>query len=50
MIGCFISGILFDYHNQKAHGLTTVSPNGDVVVSFSIIAFVDDSTCVTSGK
>ena len=50
MIWCFISGILFGFHNQKAHGLTAASPNGDVVVSFSIIEFVDDSTCVTGGK
>ena len=49
-IWCFISSILFNCHNQKAHGLTTASPNGDVVVSFSIIGFVDDSTCVTGGK
>ena len=50
MIWCFISSILFDYHNQKAHGLTAASPNGDVVASFSTIGFVDDSTCVTGGK
>ena len=30
--------------------MTTASPNGDVVVSLSIIGFVDDSTCVTGGK
>ena len=42
--------MLFDCHNQKAHGLTANSPNKDVVVSFSIIGFVDDSTCVTKGK
>ena len=50
MVWCFISSILFDCHNQKAHRLITASPNGDVVVSFSIIGFVDDSTCVTGGK
>ena len=50
MIWCFISSILFDCHNQKAHGITTASPNGDVVVSFSITGFVGDSTCVTGGK
>ena len=50
MIWCFISSILFDCHNQKAHGITSATPNGDVVVSFSIIGFVDDSTCVTRGK
>ena len=50
MIWCFISSILFDCHNQKANGLTTASPNGDVVVSLSISGFVDDSTCVTRGK
>ena len=42
MIWCFISSILSDCHNQKEHGLTAASPNGDVVVSFSIIDFVDD--------
>ena len=50
MIWCFISSVLFNCHNKKAHRLTTASPNGDVVVSFSIIGFVDDSTCVTGGK
>ena len=50
MIWCFISSILFDCHNQKAYGLTTESPNGNVVVSFSIIGFINDSTCVTGGK
>ena len=49
MIWCFISSILFNCHNQKAHGLTAASSNGDIVVSFSIIGFVDDSTCVTGG-
>ena len=29
MIWCFISSILFDCHNQKAHRITTASPNGD---------------------
>ena len=46
----FISSIIFDCHNQKAHGLTTASHNGDVVVSFSILGFVDDLTCLTGGK
>ena len=50
MIWCFISSISFDCHIQKAHRLTTASPNGDVVVSFNIIGFVDDSTCATGGK
>ena len=50
MIWCFILSILFDCHNPKAHGRTTATPNGDVVVSFSIIGFVDDSTCMTGGK
>ena len=50
MIWCFISIILFDCHNQKAHGITSATPNGDVVLLFSIIGFVDDSTCVTGGK
>ena len=50
MIWCFISSILFDCYNQKAHGITSATPNGDVVVSFSIIGFVVDSTCVTGGK
>ena len=50
MIWCFILSILFDCHNQKAQGLISASPNGDLVVSFSIIGFVDDLTCVTGGK
>ena len=50
MIWCFISSILFDCHNQKAHGITTTTPNGDIIVSFSSIGFVDDFTCVTGGR
>ena len=50
MIWCFISSILFDYHNQKAHGLTAANLNGDIVVSFSMTGFVDDLTCMTGGK
>ena len=50
MIWCFISSILFDYHNQNAYRLTTASSNGNVVVSFSIISFIDDSLCVTGSK
>ena len=50
MIWCFILSILFDCHNQKAHGLILASPNGDVVVLFRIIGFVDDSTCVSGSK
>ena len=50
MIWCFISSIIFDCHNQKSHGITLAIPNGDVVISSSIIGFVDNSTCVTGGK
>ena len=50
MIWCFISSMLFDCHNQKAHGITSATPNGDVLVSFSVIGFVHDSICVTGGK
>ena len=50
MIWYFISSVFFDCHNQKAHGLTTASQNVDVVVPFSIIGLVDDSTCVTGGE
>ena len=34
----------------KAHGLSLVCLNKDVLVSFIIIGFVNDSTCVTCGK
>ena len=50
MIWCLISSILFDCHSQKAHVLTAACPNEDIIVSFSIIGFVDDSTCVTKEK
>ena len=50
MIWCFISSVLFDCHNQKAHGITSSSPNRDVVVPFSIIGFINNSTCVTEEK
>ena len=50
MIWCFISSVLFDCHNQKSHGMKLSSPLGDVVVKFSIVGFVDDSTCITGAK
>ena len=50
MIRCFISSILFNYHNQKANGTTLSSPSGDIVVSSRIVSFVDDSMCVIGGK
>ena len=50
MIWCYISRILFDCHNQQAHGIILLSLNRDTTVSFSIINFVDDLTCITRGK
>jgi hypothetical protein len=44
MIWCFISSVLFQSHNEQAHGMEFTSPDGDMVVRFNMIGFVDDST------
>ena len=49
MIWCFISSVLFESHNEKAHGMLFESPAGDMVVRFNMVGFVDDSTCITGG-
>ncbi|OEU15138.1 hypothetical protein FRACYDRAFT_239817 [Fragilariopsis cylindrus CCMP1102] len=50
MIWCFISSVLFQSHNAKAHGMVFTSPDGDMVVRFNMVGFVDDSTCITGGN
>ena len=47
VIWCFVSSILFDCHNQKAHGIVFSSPNRQVVARMSMVGFVDDSTTIT---
>jgi hypothetical protein len=49
MIWCFISSV-FQSHNKQAHGMELTSPDGDMVVRFNMVGFVDDSTCITGGK
>ena len=44
-IWLFISSILFDCHEQQAHGAKFTSSDGDTSVYYSIVGFVDDSTC-----
>ena len=50
MIWCFISSILFNYHKQQKRGLTASRPNGGVVILFSIVGIVGDSTYVTQNN
>jgi hypothetical protein len=45
MIWGFISSTLFDCHQSASHGALFESPGRTVSVSFSIVRFVDDSTC-----
>jgi len=46
VIWCFISSIVFDCHNQKAHGIVFSSPDRQVVARMSMVGFVDDSTTI----
>ena len=46
-IWCFISSVLFQSHNEKAHGILFESPDGEMMVRFNMVGFVDDSTCIT---
>jgi hypothetical protein len=50
MIWCFISSVLFQSHNKKAHSMEFTSPDGDMVVRFNMVGFVDDSMCITGGN
>ena len=43
-IWLFISCTLFTAHQQKAHGVTYVAPDGQEQVHMSMVGFVDDST------
>ena len=49
-IWCFISSVLFQCHNERAFGMLFKSPEGDMVVRFNMVGFVDDSTCITGGN
>ena len=48
-IWCFISSVLFQTHQQHAHGMLFQSPIGDIFVRYNMVGFVDDSTCITGG-
>jgi len=50
IIWCFISSVLFESHNKRAHGMKFESPDGEYVVRFNMVGFVDDSTCITGGN
>jgi hypothetical protein len=49
-IWCFISSVLFQCHDERASGMLFTSPDGDMVVRFNMVGFVDDSTCITGGN
>ena len=48
-IWSFISSVLFQTHQQNAHGMLFQSPLGDTFVWYNMVGFVDDSTCITGG-
>jgi hypothetical protein len=48
IIWCFISSTLFDCHQQESYGAVFESPGRTVRVAFSIVGFVDDSTCTSN--
>jgi hypothetical protein len=50
IIWCFISSVLFESHNTRAHGMKFESPDGEYVVRFNMVGFVDDSICITGGN
>jgi hypothetical protein len=50
IIWCFIPSVLFESHNKRAHGMKFESPDGEYVVRFNMVGFVDDSTCITGGN
>lgn len=46
-IWCFVSSVVFQCHNKKAHGILFKPSEGNMVVRCHIIRFVDNSTCIT---
>jgi hypothetical protein len=48
MIWCFISSSLFNCHQQESYGAVFQSPDRTVSVAFSIVGFVDNSTCTSN--
>jgi hypothetical protein len=48
MIWCFISSTLFDCHQQESYGAVFQTPNRTVSVAFSIVGFINDSTCTSN--
>jgi hypothetical protein len=47
IILCFISSVLFESHSKKSHGMKFESPDGEYIVRFNMVGFVDDSTCIS---
>ena len=50
MIWCFISCILFDSHEEQAHGILFETPDQELVVKMTLVGFVDDSTSSTGAN
>ena len=50
MIWTFVSSVLFDTHAKHCNGMVFSSPDGDFIVRFSMVGFVNDSTCITDGS
>jgi hypothetical protein len=48
MIWCLISSTPFDCHQQESYGAVFESPARTVSVAFSIVGFVDDTTCTSN--
>jgi hypothetical protein len=49
-IWCFVSSVLFQSHDEKAHGMLFESPDGEMFIRFNMVGFVDDSTCITGAE
>ena len=49
-IWCFVSSVLFQCHNLKAHGILFKSPEGEMIVWYHMIRFVDNSTCIVGSE
>ena len=50
MIWTFVSSVLFDTHAKTCNGMIFSSPDGDYFVQYTMVGFVNDSTCITGGS
>ena len=50
MIWTFVSSVLFYTHAKTCNGMVFSSPDGNYFVQYTIVGFVNNSTCITSGS